>query len=93
MNRSSNRFLDDLSRLVTDAAGAAQGLRREAETVARSQLERLLRDMDLVTREEFEAQRDIAVAAREEGERLNERVRDLENRLRILEQGAGGTPD
>ncbi len=81
----SNRILDDFSRLVTDMAGAAQGLRREAETVARSQLERLLRDMDLVTREEFEAQRDIAVAAREESERLAERLTALETRLAALE--------
>lgn len=81
----SNRILDDVSRLVTDMAGAAQGLRREAETVARAQLERILRDMDLVTREEFEAQRDIAVAAREEADRLSGLVSALEARLAALE--------
>ena len=86
MNQS-NRILDDFSRLVTDVAGAAQGLRREAETVARSQMERLLREMDLVTREEFEAQREIAVAAREEADRLGARLADLEGRIAALEAG------
>jgi BMFP domain-containing protein YqiC len=81
----SNRILDDVSRLVTDMAGAAQGLRREAETVARGQLERILRDMDLVTREEFDAQRDIAVAARDEADRLSGQVSALEARLAALE--------
>jgi BMFP domain-containing protein YqiC len=84
MNQS-NRILDDFSRLVTDVAGAAQGLRREAETVARSQMERLLREMDLVTREEFEAQREIAVAAREEADRLGARLADLESRIAAVE--------
>jgi BMFP domain-containing protein YqiC len=84
----TNRILDDFSRLVTDMAGAAQGLRREAETVARSQMERFLRDMDLVTREEFEAQRDIAVAAREEADRLSERLGALEARIAALEAKA-----
>ncbi|HYF54408.1 MAG TPA: accessory factor UbiK family protein [Salinarimonas sp.] len=84
----SNRILDDFSRLVTDMAGAAQGLRREAETVARGQVERFLREMDLVTREEFEAQREIAVAAREDAERLARRLDDLEARLAALEPKA-----
>ncbi|KAA2244185.1 accessory factor UbiK family protein [Salinarimonas soli] len=84
----SNRILDDFSRLVTDMAGAAQGLRREAETVARGQMERFLREMDLVTREEFEAQRDLAVAAREEADRLAGRLADLESRIAALEAKA-----
>jgi BMFP domain-containing protein YqiC len=81
MTQSSNRLLDEFSRLMTDAAGAAQGLRREAETVVKAQVERLLRDMDVVSREEFEAQRDIAIAAREEVERLAARLAALEARL------------
>lgn len=80
-----SRFFDDISRLVTDAAGAAQGVRREFETMARSQMERFLADMDLVKREEFEAVREIAVAAREENERLAERLAALEERLARLE--------
>jgi len=88
----SNRILDDLSRLMTDAMGAAQGVRREAETVMRAQFERFIRDMDLIGREEFEAQREIAVAAREESERLAERVKDLEARLAALEGGRTHAP-
>ena len=86
MNQS-NRILDDFSRLVTDVAGAAQGLRREAETVARGQIERFMREMDLVTLEEFEAQREIAVAAREEADRLGARLADIESRIAALEAG------
>jgi BMFP domain-containing protein YqiC len=81
MTQSSNRILDEFSRLMTDAAGAAQGLRREAETVVKAQVERLLRDMDVVSRDEFETQREIAIAAREEVERLAARVAALEARL------------
>jgi BMFP domain-containing protein YqiC len=73
-----NRILDDIARMVTDAAGAAQGVRREVETVVKTQIERLLRDMDIVSREEFEAVREMAVLAREENDRLSERLAKLE---------------
>jgi BMFP domain-containing protein YqiC len=75
------RILDDLARLVTDAAGVAQGVRREAETLARAQLDRLVVSMDLVSREEFEAVRDMAARAREENEALERRIAALEARL------------
>jgi len=75
------RILDDLARLVTDAAGVAQGVRREAETLARAQLDRLTATMDLVSREEFEAVRDMAALARDENEALRKRVADLEAKL------------
>jgi BMFP domain-containing protein YqiC len=75
---TSNRLLDDISRLMTDAAGAAQGVRREAENVVKSQLERFLREMDIVTREEFEAVREMAIMAREENDRLLARIAVLE---------------
>lgn len=78
MALASNRILDDFARLVTDAAGAAQGVKREVETLVKSQLERLLRDLDLVTREEFEAVREMAILAREENERLAARLEALE---------------
>ena len=77
----TNRFLDDLARLVTDAAGAAQGVQREIETLIKSQIERLLRDMDIATREEVEVLRDMVVATREENEQLALRVRELEAQL------------
>lgn len=78
MVTTTNRILDDLARLVTDAAGAAQGVRREVETVARTQIERLLRELDVVSREEFEAVREMALLAREENEKLAARIAALE---------------
>lgn len=84
MTQTSNRFLDELSKLMTDAAGAAQGARREFEGFMRSQGERLLRDMDVVQREEFEAVKEMAVKAREENDRLSERVAALERELANL---------
>lgn len=81
MAHSSNRILDDLSRLFADAAGAATGARREVEAIFRAQAEKFLKDMDVVTREEFEAVREIAITARNENERLAERLDELEARL------------
>ena len=81
MTQSSNRLLDEFARLMTDAAGAAQGVRREVETLVRTQGERVLRDLDVVPREEFEAVKAMAVRAREENERLAERLGQLEGRL------------
>ena len=78
---TSNRFLDDIARLATDAAGAAQGVRREVETVVRTQIEKLLRDLDVVTREEFEAVREMALIAREENDKLAARLKALEEKL------------
>lgn len=80
MNSGSNRLLDELAKLMTDAAGAAQGVRREMETAMRSQLERLLNSMDLVKREEFEAVRDMAIKAREENDALSARLDALEKK-------------
>lgn len=73
-----NRLLDEVARLVTDAAGAAQGVRREVETVVKTQMQRILADMDVVTREEFEAVREMAIMAREENDRLAARLAALE---------------
>ncbi|MFC5418803.1 MAG: hypothetical protein DI537_21205 [Stutzerimonas stutzeri] len=78
MVSTSNRILDDIARLATDAAGAAQGVRREVETVVKTQIERLLRDLDVVTREEFEAVREMALLAREENDKLAARLAALE---------------
>lgn len=81
MNSGSNPILDNLSRMMTDAAGVATGMRREAETVFKSQLERLIRDMDVVSREEFNAVRAMAVLAREENEKLHARIAELEAKI------------
>jgi BMFP domain-containing protein YqiC len=80
MVNPGNRILDDIARLATDAAGAAQGVRREVETVVKTQIERLLRDLDVVTREEFEAVREMALIAREENDKLAARLKALEER-------------
>ena len=88
MTQTSNRFFDEIARLMNDAAGVAQGLRREVETLFRSQAERWLADLDLVKREEFEAVREMAKLAREENEALKARIAALEAKLR---QG-GGAP-
>ena len=84
------RILDDIARLVTDAAGVAQGVRREAETLARGQLDRLVATMDLVSREEFEAVRDMAALARDENELLRKRIEALEAQLALQ---AARSPD
>ena len=76
--QSRSRFLDDISQLMTNAAGVAQGVKDEAETAVRQRMERWLADMDLVTREEFEAVREMAQKAREENETLKARLDALE---------------
>ncbi|WP_394688284.1 accessory factor UbiK family protein [Hoeflea sp.] len=81
MNSGPNRILDELAKLMTDAAGAAQGVRREAETAIQAQLERLINSMDLVKREEFEAVREMAIKAREENDALAARLAVLEEKL------------
>ena len=85
MTQSRNPLLDEFAKLMTDAAGAAQGVRREVETLMRSQGERVLRDMDVVPREDFEAVREMARRAREENDHLAERLAEIEARLAALE--------
>jgi BMFP domain-containing protein YqiC len=89
MAQTSNRILDDIARLVTDAAGAAQGVRREVEGVVKSQIERLLQDMNVANREDFEALREMTAAALEANTRLEGRIQALEARL---DAGSGGKP-
>jgi BMFP domain-containing protein YqiC len=86
VTQTTNRFFDELSKLLTDAAGAAQGMRREVETLMKAQGERILRDMDVVQREEFEAVKEMAAKARDENERLSARVSELESELARLRQ-------
>lgn len=79
MTQTNNRFLDEFAKLMTDAAGAAQGVRREVETIMKSQGERVLRDMDVVRRDEFEAVKAMAAKAREENDQLAARIAALES--------------
>jgi BMFP domain-containing protein YqiC len=81
MPQTQSRFFDDLSRLMTDAAGLADGARREAQTFARTQMERMMAGMDIVTREEFEAVKEMAARARNDNEKLQARIAALEAKL------------
>ena len=77
---TSNRFFDDIGKMMTSAAGVAKGVRDEAETAVRSQAERFLSEMDLVTREEFDAVREMAIKARAENVALKARLDALEGK-------------
>lgn len=81
MTQTSNRLADEFAKLMTDVAGVAQGVRREAETAVKSQVERFLGDMDLVRRDELDAVQEMAAKAREENEALKARIAALEARL------------
>ena len=80
MTQTTNRFYDEMARLMNDAAGVAQGVRREFDTLFRSQAERILRDLDVVKREEFEAVKEMARLACEENEALKARIEALEKK-------------
>ncbi|MDD9908133.1 MAG: accessory factor UbiK family protein [Ahrensia sp.] len=77
MNNGPNRILDEFAKMMTDAAGVAQGARREVETVFRSQAERFLAQMDLVQRDEFEAVKEMASKARMENEALRAELDEI----------------
>lgn len=81
MPQPGGRIFDDFSRLMTDASGLASGMRREIETAVRGQVERLLSAMDVVSRDEFEAAKSMAALARDENERLERRILELERKL------------
>ncbi len=85
--QTTSRVFDDLAKLLTNAAGVAQGMRAEAETAIRAQLERWVAEANLVTREEFDAVREMAARAREDAERLEARLAALEAKLA---DGQGG---
>ena len=78
MTQTNNRIFDEMARLMNDAAGVAQGVRKEFDTLFRSQAERILRDLDVVQREEFEAVKEMARLAREGNEALKTRIAALE---------------
>lgn len=76
-----NKFFDDMSKLMTNAMGVAQGAKTEAETAMKGMIDRWLADRDFVTREEFDAVRAMAQKAREENTALAARIAALEARL------------
>jgi BMFP domain-containing protein YqiC len=85
MTQTTNRFFDEMARLMNDAAGVAQGVRREFDTLFRTQAERILRDLEVVSREELEAVKEMARIAREENEAAMARIAALEARIAALE--------
>jgi len=94
MTQTNNRIFDEMARLMNDAAGVATGVRREVDTLFRTQAERILRDLDVVPREEFEAVKDMARLAREESDALRARVEALEAQFaaKSAEKPAKKTP-
>ena len=86
MPQTRGQFFDDISRLFSDAAGLADSARREVETIGRAQLEKLIATMNVVTREEFEAVREMAVKAREENDKLTLKLAALESKFDSLNQ-------
>ena len=79
--QTDNRFLDDLAKVASGALGSVSGVKHEVEMRVQQQLERLLSRMNLVSRDEFEAMKAVAQAAREAQIRLESRVLSLEARL------------
>jgi BMFP domain-containing protein YqiC len=88
MTQTTGRFFDELGKLITDATGAAVGLRKEIEAVVRAQAERVLRDLDVVQREEFEVVKAMAQRAREENERLKGEIARLKAKVAAAEPSA-----
>src|SRR6516164_3534219 len=91
MVQTTGRLYDEIAKLMNDAAGVAQGVRREFDTVFRTQAERILRDLDVVHREELEAVKEMARLAREENEALKARVAALEAKLAAAPPAEGAS--
>lgn len=92
MTQTTSRFFDELAKLMTDAAGAAHGVRKEVETVVRAQAEKLLNEMDVVTREDFDAVKAMAQKARAENETLAARIARLEAEIDKLHKRGSAAP-
>jgi len=92
VTQGSGRIFDGFGKIMTDAVGVADSMRREVDTIVRTQAERILADLDLVRREEFEAVRELAANARSEAEHLATQLAALEARLAKLDGGASDSP-
>jgi len=79
MTQTNSRFFDEVARLMSDAAGAANGIKKEIDSVVRGQAEKVLQDLDVVSRDEFEAVKAMAQKARTENEALAARIAALES--------------
>ena len=85
--QTQSSLFDDIARLMTGAMGVAQGVGDEAKTFVRTQADRFVADMDLVSRDEFEAQREAVYEAKAEVEALAERIAALEAKITLLLAG------
>ena len=85
MTATSSRFFDELAKLMTSATGAAQGVRKEVDTLVQTQVERVLNNINVVKREEFDVVRDMAEKARLENDRLSTRIAALEAKRSALD--------
>ncbi len=92
MASASTRVFDDITKLLTNAAGAAQGARREIDTLLKTQVERVLNDLEVVKREEFDAVKAMATKAREENIALKQRIDELEGNAKPALKAASKTP-
>lgn len=81
MVTTNSKFFDELAKLMGNAATAAQGVRKEVDTLVQGQVERVLNNLNVVKREEFDVVKDMAAKARSENEELAKRIADLEARL------------
>ena len=93
MTQTSIRIFDEMARLMNDAAGVAQGVRREVDTLVRTQAEKMLRDLDVGSREEFEAVKEMARLAREEIEALKARRDAMDCMVAAMAKMANDSPD
>jgi len=84
--QTENRVFDSIARAFTNAAGAASAFRDEIEVMIKGRIERLVADMDLVTREDFEAAKAMAAKARSENSKLAARVAELEAKLGVVQK-------
>ncbi len=82
MPATSSRFFDELAKLMTNAAGAASGVRKEVDNLVQTQVERVLNNINVVKREEFDVMREMAEKARMENDKLSARIAELESKLK-----------
>ena len=87
MNNPTTRFFDELAKVFSGAAGAAQGLRNELDALVKAQVDRLVADLELVRREEFEVVKEMAGKARQECQALKVRIAELEAEIERLKAG------
>ncbi|MCP4934026.1 MAG: accessory factor UbiK family protein [bacterium] len=84
MPQTTSKVFDEIAKLMTDAAGAMQGARGEVDNAMRSKAEKVLRDLDIVQREEFDAVKAMATKAREENDELRAEIKTLRAQIKVL---------